>query len=341
MSAINSKSNAPFYENVISIGIAIVFDDVLPKPVQFRWLLFMQNIKCLFILGIILTGQMQFIHAGDKMENLSKEEKQLCVSMNNAENMLILLDADEYTIAKSFFHDFKINQPILYSILENRSAGKIFTDDRSNPSFMLVCSPAAYVFLGGSPDQTSLRKIVSYLKSLLHVSLVSPVDWKFKTFFEEAGFTAVERLQFQRHCDFFNLDSWKDSLPARYSINKIDNETFPQCNWRSFILSCYGDADHFFTNGRGFCLVDQGKIISEAYGIIAAGKAEIGVVTDEKYRGQNLGTSICAVMLDYCCKNDIEPFWSCNANNPASVAIAKKLGFEESCKYFFLKWATP
>jgi RimJ/RimL family protein N-acetyltransferase len=265
-------------------------------------------------------------NAGDKM---------------NEGNMLELLDVDEYAIAKSFFRDFKINQPILYSILENRSAGKVFTDDKSHPSFMLVHSPAAYVFLGGNPDQTSLRKIVSYLKILSNASLVSPLDWKFRTFFEGASFCCVERLQLQRHSDFSNLDSWKDNLAARYSIHRIDRETFPQCNWRSFVLSCYGDADHFLANGMGFCLVDQGKIISESYAFIAAGKAEIGVVTDENYRGLNLGTSICAVMLDYCYKNNIEPFWSCNIDNLASVAIAKKLGFEEDCKYFFLKWTTP
>lgn len=96
--------------------------------------------------------------------------------------------------------------------------------------------------------------------------------------------------------------------------------------------------DHFFSNGVGFFLVNQSKIISESYALIAADKAEIGVVTAVNYRVQNLGTSICAIMLDYCYKNKIKPFWSCNTDNPGSAAIAKKLGFKEDLRYFFLSW---
>lgn len=193
----------------------------------------------------------------------------------------------------------------------------------------------------GEPDQVSLKKIAAHLKTLSYVSLVSPLNWNFKDFFLEAGFTTVDRIQFQRRVTASNFDSWKKKLPAQYSISRINKENFPQCNWHSFILSCYGKSDRFFANGMGFCLIDQGKIVSEAYVLIAADKAEIGVVTNPNYCGQNLGTTICAIMLDYCYEHNIEPFWSCNADSPASAAIAKKLGFEEDCRYFFLRWVTP
>lgn len=262
--------------------------------------------------------------------------------VENEESTLKLLSAAEYTIAKPFFIDFKINQPILHSMLEAKSARMIFTDDKINPSFMFVYSPSGYAFLGGNPHQASLKQIAAYLKNLPSVSLVSPLDWKFKSFFLEAGFTALDRIQFKRHTDSFNLDFWESKLPIPYSIHRINPENFPRCNWHSFILSCYGDSNHFFANGMGFCLMDQGKIISESYGLIAANKAEIGVVTYPSYRGQNLGTSICAIMLNHCYQHHIEPVWSCDADNFSSAAIAKKLGFEKECKYFLLSLAqTP
>ena len=46
--------------------------------------------------------------------------------LKNEETTLVLIDTEEHVIAKSFFTDFKISQPILHSMLENRSAGKIF-----------------------------------------------------------------------------------------------------------------------------------------------------------------------------------------------------------------------
>jgi RimJ/RimL family protein N-acetyltransferase len=164
-------------------------------------------------------------------------------------------------------------------------------------------------------------------------------DWKFRSFFEELGFNPVERMQLRRPAGSLHLETWKHSLP--YTASKINRENFNQCHWRSLILSCYGDVDHFLAHGMGFCLLDQGKIISESYGFIAKGKAEIGVITDKNYRNQNLGTLISAVMLDYCYKNHLEPYWNCDISNLASIALAKKLGFEEDCQYLFLKWTSP
>lgn len=95
-------------------------------------------IEYLLIAGMSLLGQMPLTDTGEGMDSILKNE----------ESVLKLIDIEEYMIAKPFFTDFKINQPILHSMLENRSAGEIFTDDKTNPSFMLVCSPAGYVFLG-------------------------------------------------------------------------------------------------------------------------------------------------------------------------------------------------
>lgn len=276
---------------------------------------------------------MQLVQARERMEYLF-------------ENGLEALHTDEYAIAKPFFENFNIYETILYSILENKSAGVIFTDNKINPSFVLVCSPStvsipnAYAYLSGELNESSLIRVASYLKTLPKISLVVPFDWKFRFFFEKLGFNSIERMQLRRPFHFFNLDNWKQSLPNQYTISKIDKKNFSQCNWHSFILSCYGDEDHFFASGMGFCLLDQEKIISESYGLIANGKAEIGVITDKNYRSQNLGTIISAIVLDYCYKYNIEPYWNCDISNSASMAIAKKLGFEEDCKYCFLKWTS-
>ena len=256
------------------------------------------------------------------------------------------LTPDEYGTAKPFFNDFNIYASILYSILEKRSAGEIFTDNKSNPTFVLVCSSSvnsnlnAPAYLGGTLNQLYLKKVVSYLKTLPKISLVVFPNWEFKTFFEEEGFKPIERLQLRRPLDFFNLNTFKQSLPNQYLVDKINSKNFAQCNWHSYLLILYGDDDHFFANGMGFCLTHQNKIAAESYAFIANNKAEIGVITDKDYRNQNLGTVISAIMLDYCYKNNIEPYWNCDINNSGSAEIAKKLGFEEDCKYLFLKWTS-
>ncbi|MDB6080767.1 MAG: zmaR [Chlamydiia bacterium] len=288
------------------------------------------------IMGIMLLGQAHVAHAKDKKEHPVNTEIKTPLPSVHKKIELQLLAPNEYEIAKPFFQGWTINQPMLYSMLEHKCAGKIFTNSKRSPSFILICNSAGYVYLGGQPNQASLQAIVTYLKTLPEVFIVCPFNWGFKSFFEKEGFIAAERLQLQRKAHHF--DAWMKKLPARYSIQRITKENFAQCDWHSFISSCYGGDDHFLTHAIGFCVVDQGKIISEAYGLLGAHKAEIGVVTDENYRGQNLGAIICAYMLDYCYTHSIEPFWTCYADNPSSAAVAKKLGFQETDKYFYLKW---
>lgn len=250
---------------------------------------------------------------------------------------LELLAPEDYTLALPFFADFHINEPILYSILEQKNPGKVLTDNRRNPSFVLIYSPGSYTFLAGSLDQLALQAVASYLKTLPRISLVCPLGWEHRAFFEAAGFTAVERIQFRRSDEPLPLDSWKESLAAHYSIEKIDHKNFDLCTWRSFMLSLYGNKEQFYGTDKGFCIVDEGRVISESFALTGGGKAEIAVVTNENYRGQNLGTIVSAVMLKYCYQHGIEPLWSCDACNPASISIAKKLGFKEEGRYFFLK----
>ena len=255
--------------------------------------------------------------------------------------MLELLSLSEYAIAEPLLKDFPINRPLLEAILDNECAGKVFTDNKNNPSFILVSSPAAYTYLVGRADQYALKEVANYLKTLSFVLLVCPLGWEYKSFFEEEGFSAVERLQLKRPIGLPGLEDWKNRLPSQYIVDDIDARYFPTCHWHDFFSTLYGGDEPFYAFGNGFCLLDQGKVASESYGIIGRGIAEIAIITDENYRGQNLGTMVCAFMVDYCERQGVQAFWSCNVHNPASAAIAKKLGFEEDCKYFFLKHSGP
>ena len=183
------------------------------------------------------------------------------------------------------------------------------------------------------------KKVISYLKTLPKVCVVCPLEEKYRAQFEEEGFTSVERVQLSS--PRYQLDTWQSRLPSGCQVDTIDEKNFGKCMWHAFILSCYGSCERFFTNGVGFCLLNQEKIICESYAVIGDNLAEIGIVTGEEYRGQNLGTIMTALMLDYCKLHNLESRWSCDVNNLASFSIAKKLGFAEDCRYFFLKWTAP
>lgn len=254
-------------------------------------------------------------------------------------SLLELLEPSEYDLALPFFKDFQINEPMLYLTLEKRGAGKVFTDSKIAPSFILVYNPASYTFLSGELDETSLESVASYLKTLPKVNLACPTNWKYREFFEKEGFIPVDRIQFKRATSLLKMDEWKNQVTPEYTVDKIDKRSFPQCKWRSILLDFYGNEQRFFEQAIGICLSDEkGSILSESYALISTGRAEIGVFTDENHRGKNLGAIVCAFVMDHCYARDLELFWSCDKTNPASSSLAKKLGFEEERRYVFLKW---
>jgi RimJ/RimL family protein N-acetyltransferase len=254
--------------------------------------------------------------------------------------MLELLEPTEYTLTEALFSAAKINVPILHCILENKIANKVLVDSKKKPLYALAHCPGSWTFLAGELNQVALHTVATYLKSLPKVSLACPLGWEYRHFFENERFAPVDRIQFRRSHDLHAIQLWKDRLASPDSVDEISEKNFDQCNWRLFVLNYWGDKHRFYFNGKGFCIVRQGKVLSESYGLIARDNVEIGVVTDENHRGQNLGTMICAFMLSHCYEHGLEPFWSCDAANAASASIAKKLGFKEDCRYLFLKYSS-
>jgi|GEM_PF-6895821 len=250
---------------------------------------------------------------------------------------LQMLSPEKYSAVEPFFADLHINEPTLYGVLDQLCAGAVFSDSATQPTFALVYNPAGYTFLGGALIPEVLAEVVAYLKTVPKVILATKLDWEHIPYFEKEGFTPVERIQLKWGGDLAKVKQWKQTRPSQYAVKTIDADNFKKCTWHSFISGYFGGDDQFLKDGKGFCLIDNHKVIAESYGLEVRGKAEIGVVTADEYRGQNLGTIITAYILEYCHQKNLQPMWSCNLDNPASLAIALKHGFVEDCRYYFLR----
>jgi GNAT superfamily N-acetyltransferase len=251
-----------------------------------------------------------------------------------------MLDRVDPTVCpkvKELFAGFSLNRPILDSLLENKGAGYLVVDNREKPSSALAYSLVGNAFLVGTLSQEHVEEIILHLKELPLVCIVCPLDWPLLSRFTQAGFVPNKRLHLIRP----HMPIIGDFDPFPYCIKEIKSHHLENCAWNKLIMSFYGSQEQFFAHGKGFCLLDGDKIISESYALIASGRAEICIVTDERYRGKNLGTLLSSYMIKYCYDHAITPYWSCYENNPASAAIARKLGFQQDCEYYFLKWTLP
>ena len=76
--------------------------------------------------------------------------------------------------------------------------------------------------------------------------------------------------------------------------------------------------------------VVDGRVVGTAQTAAITGRyAEIGVATDEQWRGRGFATAATSIVARRMQETGRTPVWSCGEDNMASLQVARKLGFEE------------
>ena len=76
--------------------------------------------------------------------------------------------------------------------------------------------------------------------------------------------------------------------------------------------------------------VVDGRVVGTAQTAAITGRyAEIGVATDERWRGRGFATAAASIVARRMQETGRTPVWSCGEDNMASLQVARKLGFEE------------
>jgi len=91
-------------------------------------------------------------------------------------------------------------------------------------------------------------------------------------------------------------------------------------------------------------VIETGQLVSLALTFaISPGYADIGVATHPDWRGRGYGTSVASCVTAAVIEDGRTPVWSCGSTNLASMAIARRLGFEEVFRRVYLipEWDEP
>lgn len=65
---------------------------------------------------------------------------------------------------------------------------------------------------------------------------------------------------------------------------------------------------------------------------------ELGVETYEPYRGRGYATITCAHLIRACEAKGYQTFWNTAKQNVASIALARKLGYQTEKEFRVLAW---
>lgn len=135
--------------------------------------------------------------------------------------------------------------------------------------------------------------------------------------------------------DVSKLKALVSDLPEQYELKQIDRELYEQClmdGWSRDLVSPYSSYEEFQRLGIGFVVLENGKIVSGAssYSRYRDG-IEIEIDTKREFRRRGLATASGAALILECLSRGWYPSW--DAHNPASVALAEKLGYSFSHEY--------
>ena len=94
--------------------------------------------------------------------------------------------------------------------------------------------------------------------------------------------------------------------------------------------SGFKTTEELLLRGVVACAVESGKVVSTAHTFaLSESYADVSVYTDSKYRKRGFSTTAADIVARQVHNSGRQSVWSCAVNNPASLRVAKKLGFSE------------
>lgn len=248
---------------------------------------------------------------------------------------MIEINASEYHKVIRLFQNIDHSIAIVFAVLEGNSPGRVFVDDLATPSSVFLFPEGTFFYINGDENNAAFCQSVSNLifdEILPNAIEKEAVIFAFTTAWRNRldlllrtkGVITIHRKVFH-----FNPEKFADyrrkpaNLPDGLTIQPIDSalaEKYP----------VYQPLIEPRSKRFGFCLLKGDEVISECSSIYVGGsEAEIDIHTKEEYQGRGYAQLVASAFITACLSKGVRPNWACWPERQASVALARKLGFEE------------
>ncbi len=230
------------------------------------------------------------------------------------------------------------------AILEGTLPAKIYTDHPLHPQVALTWTQHRFYAVGSEDNDQLNEALIRFFTEMAwpqareagetrFVLYYQPDHWEIKLDAKKAQrqFYRFKQLTYDWRTllpDGFVLQAVDGALLDRKNLKNLDALTEEVCSW-------FGSVQDFLDRYFGVCVLHGDEIagwcLSEYNG---ADRCEVGVVTIEPYRQRGLATVTASALVEHALSRGISYIgWHCYANNVASGATARKVGFEKVQDY--------
>lgn len=258
------------------------------------------------------------------------------LSVSRFERIRPLFEAMHYNLA-------------VQAILEGSVPAEIYVDNTDDPQVALTWHGGRF-FLAGSPGNGAFEELLRH-----RLATAIPARDMFVLYYEpsevwedtlDALLADLDPIRAGREYYSLQLPASRKhtgppELPEGFTIRSVDNELLEdetlgnRDDLVEELCSERQSVDDFLKKSFGFCLLHHGDVagwcLSEYN---TANQCEVGIATFEPHRRQGLATAIGSALLNHAAAQGIVHVgWHCYADNVASAATARRLGFSRSVEY--------
>lgn len=266
-----------------------------------------------------------------------------------------LVARSNYLSLLPFLAEVDINHHFAKSVLTQRAKGAVYVDDVISPSSFYITSGYGMSLLFGKTNNHKFNlqlrdHLLNYnkhrvedewlqvyphqwnnvLKQLCGDKLVSNTD--IDSADKLNHIVQNTRVNFE-----FDENKFKQVIAAQkkpigeQDFRAIDKDLYQQLDGVVVPKHFWQSAESFVKYGKGFILNVDNNTVSTAYSAnIDEEILEIGIETNQAFRGNGYAFAICRKIIEYSLTNKLLPVWACKLENTGSYLLAQKLGFTVS-----------
>jgi GNAT superfamily N-acetyltransferase len=216
-------------------------------------------------------------------------------------------------------------------MFEGRQDGSVYVDNLASPRTALLCPANGFYFICGEARPDLVAEVLAEVRQRLDakpILLATSSAWR--DLLEPHFPRSAPRLGFVREIQ----SPPAAPLPAGFKIEPMTAAMAG--NWSRpdrtgldpWTFDIWGGPEGFTLKSFGFAVQREGLPVAfTAACAIGGGEAEVEVGTAPAFRKLGLATATCLAFFEECRRRGLEPAWTTDKTNEASISLAARLGF--------------